>query len=85
MSEKHEMTKDELRSLIKETVSDTLTQLGLENRSPMEMQRDFQFLRKMRKGSESVGKAAVVAIVTTLVGGVLALLWLGFKLGLVKP
>lgn len=75
---------EDLHDVIKETVCEALTQLGIENRSPMDMQRDFQFLRKMRKGAEATGRAAVIALVTTVVGAALGALWLGVKTGLIK-
>lgn len=46
-----DMTRDELRELIAETVRETLTQMGADPAHPLEMQRDFQHLRQWRRAA----------------------------------
>jgi hypothetical protein len=69
------LTEAELRDLIKTTIHDTLLQIGIENSSPMEMQRDFQHLREWRQASEAAkrkGLLTIVGILTlTIVGDII--------------
>jgi hypothetical protein len=71
--------KEELRDLIRETVSETFTQLGVQYSSPLEMQKDFQHLREWRLSVESVKSKTMLAIVGVFVSGTLGALWLGLK------
>lgn len=75
------MTLDEedVRALIRETVAETLTALGLEARRPLEAQKDFAFLRSMREATSSVRARAIVGLVGLLLSGFAALVALGVR------
>ena len=73
------LTKEEMQEIVRETVSQTLTQLGVDTSSPLEMQRDFQHLRDWRMAQEVIRNKGYMALVTVLVTGTAGLLWLGFK------
>lgn len=72
------ITEDELRQIVRTTVEEVLTKIGVDHSDPGEMQRDFTHLRDWRK---SVDKARDVGFMTALgiiVTGLLGALWLGF-------
>jgi hypothetical protein len=71
--------RDELQTLIAESVKQTLIQLGISSDDPIEMQRDMQHLREWRKSMESVRSKSFLTLMTILLSGVTAMLWLGFK------
>lgn len=73
------LTKEELRQLMRETVTEALTKLGMDTSHPLEVQRDFQFVRDWRITTESVKGKAVLAAVGITVVGILSLVWLGIK------
>lgn len=67
------------RDLIIKTVQHTLTQLGVDSEDPLEMQKDFQHLREWRRAGEEIKSKAGLALITTLMGGIISLIVLGFK------
>ena len=73
------LTKEELRELIRQTVTEALTRLGMDTSHPLEVQRDFQFVRDWRTTTESVKGKAILAAVGVTVIGILSLVWLGIK------
>ena len=73
------LTKDEIRSLVRETVEETLTKFGVDTSDPIQLQRDSQFVRDLRKASESAKGKAIMAIVTLLVTTLLGALVIGVK------
>jgi len=74
-----ETMKTEMRAVVKETVQETLTQLGVDTNDPIEMQRDFQHLRDWRMAQETIRRKGYLTMVTILVTGFLGLVWVGFK------
>lgn len=73
------LTQEQLKGVIHDSVTETLTRLGMDHSNPFEMQRDFQHLRDWRLSSESIKKKGMVAMIGVALSGVLALLWVGFK------
>lgn len=74
-----DMSKDELRELMSECVTETLTKMGVDTKDPLTMQRDFQYLRDWRENVDSIKRKGVLTMVSVLLTGLLGLLWLGFK------
>lgn len=64
---------------MRETVTEALTKLGMDTSHPLEVQRDFQFVRDWRITTESVKGKVVLAAVGITVVGILGLVWLGIK------
>ena len=64
------MTEDQVRDL---------TKFGVDTEDPIEVQRDFQFVRDMRNTTESIKGKTVIAMTGTIVVGLLAVLWIGIK------
>jgi hypothetical protein len=73
------LTKKELKEVVAEGVYETFTQLGLDHENPLEMQRDFQYLRDWRVASEEVKSKGIMALLAILLSGAVAALWIGFK------
>jgi len=67
------------KTVAKETVHETLLQLGADVDHPLDMQDDFRTLREWRRSMESIRTKAVTVTVGVLVAGLLAALWMGFK------
>lgn len=70
---------EELKDVIAETVRETLTTLGIQAGDPIETQRDFQFLRDMRRATASARAKAFLGMVGLLATGVAYALWEGIK------
>lgn len=77
--DKHTLSADEMRAIVKEAVHETLVQLGVDTSSPLEMQRDFQHLRDWRMAQETIRRKGYLTMMSIFVTGVLGLLWIGFK------
>ncbi len=81
---KIEITKEELRGIVKETVHETLIGLGVDSSNPVEMQKDLQHLRDWRLTMAEARRKGLLTIVGIFVAGVLAFLWIGFKMSIGK-
>lgn len=67
---------------IRRVVKETLLQLGVDvadSDNVVEFQRDLHHLRKWRKAVEQVEGRAFITAIMTLLAGVAAAAWLGFK------
>ena len=73
------LSPDELKSLAKNVVTETLTGLGFDTAHPLNVQHDLQYLRNWRRTTESIRGKAIMAAVGMAVVGLGGLLWLGFK------
>ena len=77
------MNQDEAREIAiaaaREAVERTFVKMGLDTRDPREAQADMAYLRSQRRASERVGYALKTAVYTTVITGVLSMLWIGFK------
>ncbi len=77
------LTGSEVKSLVKEAVTETLTGLGFDTQHPLAVQRDLQYLRDWRSTTESIRGKVILVSVGIAVVGLFSILWLGFK-GLVR-
>lgn len=73
------LTTVDAKKLVEETVKLTLLQIGIDHADPMQMQADFQHLRKWRRAGEDIRSKGLTSLITIVVGGVAALLVIGFK------
>jgi len=73
------MTPPELRTLMRETVHETLTTLGVDAKNPIEMQKDFQHLREWRESMKALRSRSIMIIAATVVSGLLVAVWIGVK------
>jgi hypothetical protein len=77
------ISRDELRSLIREAVREELLAVGmrLDDADHQEaMREDLRFARRMRKSVEGAASRIGMTVLAALIGGVLLALWEGFKL-----
>jgi len=73
------LSESDIRKLVRHTVSDTLTSLGIEHNEPHEMQKDFIHLRDMRKTTESMKQKTQMTLLGIFVTSSVAAFWLGIK------
>ncbi len=78
-TQKITLTKGELKEIVSESVYETFTLLGLDHENPLEMQRDFQYLREWRTASEKIKTQGLMVILAILITGLCGALWLGIK------
>ena len=71
--------EQEIKQIVREAVHETLNGLGISMSNPQEMQADFMYIRKMRKGSEMVSRNIVTSIITVTIPTFLYLVWEVFK------
>ena len=74
-----QLTHEQLRSVVKDTVSETLVRMGIDAEDPIEMQKDFSHLRQWRTATDSARTKGVVALVGILVTGICAAVWMGLQ------
>ena len=73
------MTDDEIRKIVREAVYETLSGLGMAAHEQHEVQADFLYIRKMRKGSEAMGRTIRTSTIAILVPAFLYMMWEAFK------
>lgn len=73
------MTEQEIKRIVRETVEETLTSLGVDHDDPLEMQKDFQHLRDWRESVEAVRSKGIMTAFGILIAGVCGALWIGIK------
>ncbi len=73
-----QLTRDDMKKMVKETVHETLVSMGMDVDDPLEMQKDFQFNRRWRESSEKATSLTLKIILTTLVTGAIG--WLAMHL-----
>lgn len=78
-SDKVTMTQQELKELVSEAVTETLTKLGVDVTNPVEMQRDFQHLREWRNTTSTLKRHGLITLIGIFVAGAVAAMWLGFQ------
>ncbi len=71
--------KEELRDLMHEAVVDAMSTLGIDARSPMDVQKDMQFMRELRLTSEKIRQKGILTLVGLLVVAGAGAIWVGIK------
>lgn len=78
-----DLTKQELEAIAaagaEKGITNVLEKLGIDADNFRESQADFAHLRKQRKAYEQVTTITTRVVITTLVTGFLAALWMGIK------
>jgi hypothetical protein len=76
------MTHEQIQEIGKvagrEAAKEMLTMLGMDVSTPLEVQKDFAFLRMMRMGSHWGARAALTGFVTAIATAIGAWLWVAF-------
>ena len=73
------LSEEELRQLVEGAVDNALLKLGVDAQNPLEMQQDFQHLREWREATVLIKRRGVLVITGTVVAGIIAAAWIGFK------
>lgn len=76
------ISSEQLREVIRETIRDELTACGIlmtTSADKLEAQADARFLRQWRKNFDAVVTKVGSAVILAIVGGVIALVTLGFN------
>ncbi len=79
MNENIVLTPEELKCIVQETVQETLLTLGIDQRHPLEMQKDFQHVRSLRLATESIQRKGLLTLVGVMATGLAAIAWLGIR------
>jgi hypothetical protein len=77
----HDMTDGDARTLVRAT----LMELGLDVSTPeriIQAQHDFAFLRYQRDLSERISFGVRMVVLTTMISGALAVVWVELKMAL---
>lgn len=73
------MDEDYIKRVVREAVYETLSGLGIEARQQLEVQADFLYIRKIRKGSEALSRNIRTSAITFLIPVLLYMLWESFR------
>jgi hypothetical protein len=73
------MSKDQCEEIVANGVKSAFTQIGVDVSDPLAMQRDFQFVRSVRKASNHIKSTARATAIGVVVTAVLGLIWVGIK------
>jgi hypothetical protein len=68
-----------LDDLVLKSIATILTSFGIEDDDRMELKADFMHLRRWRKSVEQAQSYGFKIIITSIVGGFVGAVWLGFK------
>ncbi|UZE51924.1 hypothetical protein ONR75_15950 [Rhodopseudomonas sp. P2A-2r] len=79
LAEQQRLHKEGIDDVVMKTVINLLTSFGFEEDERKELKKDFIHLRKWRISVESAEGLTVKVIVGTIVSGLVAAVWLGFK------
>ena len=71
--------EQEIKKIVREAVHETLNGLGISVNKPHEMQADFIYIRKMRKGSEMISQKIKASIITVTIPTVIYIAWESLK------
>ena len=77
--EKDARTRAIAKEAAREAVQEMMTRLGIDNTNPLDMQRDMQWVRDTRKGSEKIKEKGILTLIGAAVLGGVTILWLGLK------
>lgn len=75
------LSEQELRRIVAETVKETLTALGIPANDPIEVQKDMQHLRAWRDSVSTIKRQSIVTAVGIIVAGICGLIWMAFNKG----
>lgn len=78
------LTRNEIDSVVRKTVRETLFSMGIDAADPIEMQRDFTTLRDWRRASNSIRAKGTMTAIAIITAGLLGALWIGVK-SVIKP
>jgi hypothetical protein len=79
LAEQRIASKADLDDAAVKTVATVLLSFGIEEDDRKEVRADFEHLRKWRKSVEQAQGYTFKIVITTIIGGFLGAVWLGFQ------
>lgn len=79
MSKHVTLTESQLRTLIEQTIVQTLTTIGVDSSDPYKMQKDFIHLREMRESGEAMKKKTQLTLLGIFIAGAISAIVVGVK------
>lgn len=73
------VSEAEIRKIVKDTVAETLTALGVDSENPIEFQKDMAHVRAWRNSTDKVKSQSLMAAVGVITLGGLGLIWQAIK------
>jgi hypothetical protein len=84
LAEQQKTDRDDIDAMVVKVVAPTLASFGIDEDDRKELRSDFQHLRRWRRGVDQAQSYAFKAIITAIVIGFVAAVWLGIKATLGK-
>lgn len=84
LSEQRLLSAKDIDTVALKTIATILQSFGIEEIDRIELKEDLAHLRRWRKSVEQAQGYTFKIVITTIVGGFLGALWLGFKVLLGK-
>lgn len=73
------ISREDLREIISEGVTEAFRSMGIDSMQPIEMQRDMAHLRKWRVSVEKTTSTTFTVALGVIVSGLLGAVWLGIS------
>lgn len=73
------LTTAEMANIARDGVKRAFTELGIDCTHPLETQKDFAFIRSMRKNADTYRKYGITTVIGLVISGLGTLLFLGAK------
>lgn len=73
------LTRQELRDVMSEAIVEAFKNIGIDTHDSIQTQKDMAHLRKWRVAVDQASSTSFKVVVTTLVAGLLGLIWLGLQ------
>ena len=84
LAEQQRLQRDDIDAIVLRAIATILTSFGIEEEDRKELRADFQHLRRWRKSVEQAQSYTFKAVITIIVTGLVAAVWLGVKITLGK-
>ena len=83
------LSDDEMGIIVADAVErgihEGFLRVGIDVKDPIQLQRDFLFVRDLRKAADGIRSKALYSTVGIIVAGVVAVVWLGLRTLIHRP
>lgn len=73
------LTKEDVREAVRQGVEDALLDLGIDHKDPLQMQQDFAYLRRLRRGSDMFKNKVIFGTLAAIGTLIVTLIVMGFQ------
>ena len=73
------LTREQLIELADDVTENILLRLGFDLDNPEQIRKDLAHLRRWREATEKAESIGLKVVITTIIGGLLGAIWLGFQ------